>query len=1344
MAVDSKAAYGAQPPPVEPPATQQCTRRSPFFDTWKVGKWWYLYLNPLLAEGFSRTLTKDDLYEALPDEKAEAAAAELKEHWDGELTQAAHEGREPSLLKTLVRGYGCKYFMVTCIGLAEYTCGMLEPLFAGYLLDAMLITEEPSNATLLENTTLFANATQTPPESADTGGMWLWASLFMLVAFIRSVMHHPFFGQSQQLGMKLRIACTSLIYGKILRLTGSSVMQTTTGHLVNLISNDTERFDQSAIFLHFLLIGPLKAVVTMYVAVVNFSYAGAIGITLVLCMAPLQYNIGKRFGALRRETTQCTDKRVKVMNEVIQGIRLIKMYAWEIPFSKAIAALRLNEEQNLRRTARLRAFNASVFFLMTPLVMFIILTIWVWTDGRDEDLKPSQVFTTMMYINILRFSFGMFIPQAVAIGSEALVSVARIEKMLLLEEHKTGAAGSLALLSSTEPINDDVEVPSAPVPAPLRLDPSTAIKVDKVSATWPTGTVPVFEDAALEVRKGELVGVMGLVGCGKTSLLSLLTGELRAAEGSGGVGVAAPPSLAAQEVWIISGTVRDNILLGRELDEARYNAVVAACGLLPDFEQLADGDTTLVGERGITLSGGQKARLSLARTCYEGGDIVLLDDPLSAVDTHVGRHIFDRCITGLLQNTTRVLVTHQHQYLPQCDRVYIVKDKKFVLATDEDFAGIIDSPPTGPEGEPAEMAVPKAAKQVNRESQAADAAAGKEDGKGKKEKEKEMAAEDRNIGAVSVSTFLTYFSLGGRTLAIVFVFLALGAQVGFAWMDLWLARWVDIPGHENQERAYRYRTYAWLFGITLVLGVARSFLFFHMAINASTRLHNRMFTAVLNSPVSFLDTNPSGRVLNRFAADLGRVDELLPWIFFDFQSILLSCVGLLVTVSIVNPWVIIAVVPVVCVFIGLRQYYIQTAREVKRMEAMAKGPIFSIFSECLNGLECIRAFRRQDWFSARFRAAQDDHTSAFHVFLTANRWIGFRLDLMSWFFICCVTVAAVVVTDAGGSSLSNGEIALSLAYVSVLTGSAQWCVRQSAETESLMTAVERIRAYGDLPPQITDTPQSPRDSWPEQGQIRFKNYSMRYREGLPLVVKALDLVIPPKSKIGIVGRTGAGKSSIMQALFRLCEPAEGLVEIDGLDTATIPLADLRSRCSVIPQDPVLFTGTLRYNLDPFDTVSSDEALWAVLEEVQLRDLITASDKQLDMVIHEGGKNFSVGQRQLICLARALIRRNKILMMDEATANVDPNTDRVIQDVVREKFADCTVLTIAHRLHTVIDCDKVLVLDQGVNCGYDDPHVLLSDSESLLSSFVDQTGPEASAALRETAKEAHLKRAGAAA
>ena len=1251
---------------------QKLTRENPAATANVAAIECYTFLNPLFSEGKKEPLMNSSLYANLPENGADRLYESLRTQWDLEIAKPS-----PSLIRALWNAFGYEFLFGLMFGFIEWTAGVLEPYFVTRLFD-----ELKKNDLGLEE---------------DEQKIWLYAGIFLALSLIRSFFHHPFFGRMQMLGMRMRIATTALIYNKVLTMSSKALSQATTGKLVNLVSNDTERFDQTVSFFPFLIIGPIKTAVISYLIYEQMGWSGLVGVGFCIATGPFQLLMGKAFAVLRQKTAQWTDKRVKIMNEIIGGVRLLKMYAWEEPFTKAIETIRRAEEKVLRTTSHLRAVNAIFFFASAPLTMFIIVAVYVHAaDVDDEPLTPTRVFSTLMYVNVLRVSIGIMIPQAVRNGSELLISLDRIQEFLLSENYK--------------------EVPQ--IYADDNNNNDSSIHIENLKVAWPGSHTTIYDSLSLSVRPGELIGICGAVGSGKTTLFSVLTGEL-AEEGTsnGSLRVSSRPTVASQEVWLMSDTVRNNIIFGRAFDEQRYDQVVSACGLLPDFDQFTDGDKTIVGDRGITLSGGQKARIGLARCCYEGGDIFLLDDPLSAVDTVVGRHIMDHCVNGLLKGKTILLITHQHQFLPLCDRVFEASSetKSFTDKTavfKEKEAGGVVTPPRTPKksanGEVKEKVV--------------------------KDKPFEMiVSEDRLTGAVTMWTYLNYLKKGGVAISVFAAIFTVAAQAALVVNDVWLTKWTDrSPG--NEDNAYHFRYFCVTFGILLVLSLLRSFLFFSLSITASSAMHNDMFHAVVKSPCVFFDSNPTGRVLNRFSKDMGQMDDLLPWIFFDTIQTTLLCAGAFVIVSLFNPWALLAAVPVVIFFVWLRRYFIYTGREVKRLEAQNRSPLYSAFSETVAGVATIRAYGRCEYVMEKYKASQDDHTSAFYLFLMCNRWIGLRLDTASWVFIAGVTVAAILARD----SVSSGEVAVSIAYSATLSGLAQWCIRQSAELENMMTATERVRIYGELTPEGGETSQEMPKSWPSKGDIEFKDYSMRYREGLPYVLKDMSVKIAAGEKVGIVGRTGAGKSSLMQAVFRLTEGASGAICIDGVDTSKVSLHSLRSGCSVIPQDPVLFTGSLRYNLDPFDTSEGDKVLWNALRDVQLQEIVEGLPLKLDFEVQEGGKNFSVGQRQLICLARAILRKNKILIMDEATANVDPETDAVVQETVRKQFTDCTVLTIAHRLHTVIDSDKVLILAGGEVEAFGVPHELLQNEDGLFSLYVSQTGDAAAAALRESAHAASLR------
>lgn len=824
------------------------------------------------------------------------------------------------------------------------------------------------------------------------------------------------------------------------------------------------------------------------------------------------------------------------------------------------------------------------------------------------------------------------------------------------------------------------------------------------------------------------------------------------------------------------------------MDRPRYNTVVRRCALDRDFALFPHGDKTIVGERGVSLSGGQRARISLARAVYKRADIYLLDDPLSAVDAHVGRHLFESCLIGYLRNTTRILVTHQLQFLRDVDQIIILKNGAIAAAgnfdtlsaSGLDFATLLardqeeekptpDPNTTDPDTDSVlqgsfrkrQMSIHSVSSVDNLTATAPPAG----------------EAEARSAGAVGGRVYAAYLRAAGHTaLVLLMLMVATLAQLLGSASDWWTSYWVNLEeSHPVQtvaslqntnmnstialqaanniserlvQNAYyesaglsRYDCiyiYTGMVIALVVVSLLRSFMFFTMAMRASTRLHNNMFSAITRAPMRFFHVNPSGRILNRFSKDMGAVDEVLPSALLDVLQIGLSLIGIVVVVAIVNYWLLVPTVAIGFVFYGLRIFYLSSSRSIKRLEGVTRSPVFSHLNASLQGITTIRAFGAQEALIREFDNHQDLHSSAWYLFIASSRAFGFWLDLVCVVYIAMVTMSFLVF----GQSEYGGNVGLAITQAMGLTGMFQWGMRQSTELENQMTSVERIQEYSNIesePPLQSEPDKKPPPSWPEAGRIEFKHVFLYYAPSDPAVLNDLSFVVQPKEKVGIVGRTGAGKSSLINALFRLAT-IEGEIIIDGRETSQLGLHELRSQLSIIPQEPVLFSGTMRHNLDPFDEYP-DQVLWRALEEVELKEAVTELPAGLSSRMSEGGGNFSVGQRQLVCLARAIVRRNRLLVLDEATANVDPQTDALIQSTIRSKFAECTVLTIAHRLHTVMDSDKVLVMDAGRMVEFDHPHMLLQNADGILRGMVDQTGRGMAETLSRVAKQAYESKMG---
>ncbi|XP_030838050.1 multidrug resistance-associated protein 4 [Strongylocentrotus purpuratus] len=1149
---------------------------------------------------------------------------------------------------------------------------------------------------------------------------------------------------------------------------------------------------------------------------------------------------------LRNKTALLTDERVRIMNEIISGMRIIKIHAWEFPFSDLVRESRRKEMAKVMRSTHLRTFNIAAFKSATAIISFATFTAYALTG---HVLTPSIVFLAIPLFNAVHLTVVLCIPTCIMYGSEGLIAVRRIQEFLMMEELKTlKHADSFSSISSDanlpipeqigEPLEEsetndrrkdeertdtiasnDVTVAFLPNDnkekdqlvedgpdglamkhmndnreeeekeeerrkskegsnrdvdgddgTPEREEDDNDIILRNLGGSWDAKSVDdkvgfTLKNIDFSLRAGQLVAIIGPVGSGKSSLLMAMMNELPTQTGD--VIVSGKIAYTAQQPWVFSGTLRDNILFGKKLDPDKYKETLKVCALKMDIELLPDGDLTLVGDRGITLSGGQRARVSLARAVYREADAYLLDDPLSAVDTAVGRHLFDKCIKGHLRDKLVVLVTHQLQYLDAADCIVVLKDGEMVACgsfeelqtTGIDFAALLKEHESLKQEDVVSRtssiySIPGAiATEIN---PLADDIILEAD-----EKASNRQKETKSEGTVTYKVYVTFFRAGAGILGFsIFMLFNVSSQAFMNLTDWWLAQWafaeetacaellnrsciVDtvLPNKTfvvemDVDRPYYIQNLAIFLGLFILFCFIRTYHFFIILVNAATVLHNRMFEALIRAPMQFFDTNSIGRILNRFSKDIGLMDEQLPITFADFNTISFHTLGVIIVISIFNPIVLIFMVPLCVAFTLVRRYYLASSRDIKRLEGITRSPVFSHLSASLQGLVTIRAFKVQEDFTKQFDLHQNTHTRTWFLFLTSNRWFGIMLDWMAITFLAVVAFLCIILSDL--FELNSSLVGLSLTYSLQLMGKFQWGVRQSAEVENLMTSTERVIEYSQLKPEAPlEKENKPDADWPKHGIITFEDVSVSYSDDGPLVLKNLRCCIRAEEKVGIVGRTGAGKSSLMAALMRLTEP-KGILKIDGVTITEIGLHSLRKRISFIPQDPVLFSGTLRKNLDPFNH-HTDEDMWNALEEVQLKPVVEENSEKLEMAMSEGGTNFSVGQRQLVCLARAVLHRNKILIVDEATANVDPRTDQLVQLTIRKKFRQCTVLTIAHRLNTIMDSDRVLVLDQGCIIEFDEPYVLLKNGKSLFGSMVVETGKSEAAKLLAVARAGYYER-----
>ncbi|XP_075166626.1 putative multidrug resistance-associated protein lethal(2)03659 [Haematobia irritans] len=1294
----------------------------------------FCFTMPTFFKGRKKDLDERDLYRALDEHKSDYVGHKLSHAWEEEVSNSCIKNKEPSLIKATMKVFGLRYMSLgVLMFLFEIFLRCSQPLFLGAL---VAFYADADNAT-----------------DQDQTNAYLYALGVILTSAGSVIFMHPNMLGIVHTGMKIRVAICSMIYRKTLRLSRTALGNTTSGQVVNLISNDVGRLDTSVLHLHFIWIGPLELIIVCYFMYEQIGASAFIGVAWLLLFVPIQGYLGKKTSVLRLRTALCTDERVRMMNEIISGIQVIKMYAWEIPFGKMVNYARCKEMKAIRYVNYIRGIMGSFIMFLSRISVFSSLVGYVLLG---QLLNAEKAFVITAFYSLLRTTMTVFFPMAIGQIAETLVSFKRIQNFMLLEEtqlvEKNKSAMNIIPAITAENCKT-VEY----LEKPLTKDPGVVLT--NLTAKWDTKALENnLDNVSLEFKPKQLIAVIGTVGSGKSTLIQTILGELPPVSGT--ISVNGTVSYASQDPWLFTGTVRQNILFGQPMDRRRYNITVKKCALERDFELLPYGDKTIVGERGASLSGGQKARINLARAVYRRADIYLLDDPLSAVDTHVGRHLFDHCMRSYLQDHIVVLVTHQLQFIEEADLIVIL-DNGHVRAVGTyesirrsgiDYAQMLlhndnsenEENNENMEDEVGDLETRKRSISKIRQRQISVSSVASTAESVQQEEAPRQIQETREQGKIGFKLYRKYFGSSGSYVTVAsIIFFVVGAQALASGSDFFLSYWVNKNEnklHELNETDIQtdpidiYIFTALNIGV-VIFSLIRSVLFFNMAMTSSTKMHNDMFLGVTRAAMYFFNTNPSGRILNRFSKDMGQVDEILPQVMMDCIQIFLALLGIVVVLCIVNPWNILFTAILMIIFYFLRSFYLKTSRDVKRLEAITRSPIYTHMGASLNGLATIRAFEAQDILIQEFDNYQDLHSSGYYLFLSTSRAFGYWLDCFCVIYLAIITLSFFLFSPENG-----GDVGLAITQAMGLTGMVQWGMRQSAELENTMTSVERVVEYENIEPEgeLESKPEKkPPKTWPEKGSITFDELSLRYSPDpkTERVLKSLNFSINSCEKVGIVGRTGAGKSSLINALFRLSYN-DGSVLIDQKDTRDMGLHDLRSKISIIPQEPVLFSGSMRYNLDPFEEYS-DAKIWEALEEVKLKNVVTDMPNGIHGIISEGGTNFSVGQRQLVCLARAILRENRILVMDEATANVDPQTDALIQTTIRHKFHNCTVLTIAHRLHTVMDSDKVLVMDAGRAVEFGTPYELLTQSkEGVFLGMVKQTGNATFESLFKIAQKAH--------
>uniref|UniRef100_H2TWK6 ABC-type glutathione-S-conjugate transporter n=1 Tax=Takifugu rubripes TaxID=31033 RepID=H2TWK6_TAKRU len=1236
----------------------------------KILFWWF---TGLVVKGYRTPLAAEDLWTLRQEDTSGKIIAELQEDWTAECAKiqkqqkalasgAALGSRLPDqaqllrklqkeqssgffLLRTLARKFG-PYFLTGTLCIVFHDAFMFAipqvlSLLLGFMRD----------------------------EDAPLWKGYFYATLMFLLSCLQSLFNHQYMYTCFTVGMRVKTAVMGLVYRKSLVINSAARRTCTVGEIVNLVSADTQKLMDFVVYFNTVWLAPIEIALCLFFLWQQLGPSALAGIATVIFIFPLNGFIAKKRSKLQETQMKFMDGRIRLMNEILNGIKILKFYAWEKAFLEQVLGHREKELRALKKSQILYSISILTFTIFFSLlkIAFAMFGVYVMLDNRNV-LDAQKVFVSMALINILKTSLSQ-LPFAINTTVQAMVSLRRLGKYLCSEELKA----------------DNVSKP-----LPFCLDGEDVV-IENGTFSW-SATGPPCLKRYVRVPRGSLVAVVGPVGSGKSSLLSAMLGETE--KRCGHVTVKGSVAYVPQQAWIQNATVQDNILFGREKLKTWYQRVLEACALLPDLDILPAGDATEIGEKGLNLSGGQKQRVSLARAVYRKADVYLLDDPLSAVDAHVGQHIFDKVIgpKGVLRDKTRILVTHGMSFLPQADHILVLVDGEItesgsyqeLLSRHGAFAEFIHTFARTERKESNMEPMPETDEEQVPEDLG-----------------KLTVVDKARTGRVSVK----YFNTIGLAIIIPIIFLyAFQQGVSLAY-NYWLRMWADDPIVNGTQidtdlkltvfGALGFVQGVSIFGTTVAISIC--------GIIASRHLHMDLLMNVLRSPMSFFECTPSGNLLNRFAKEIDAIDCMVPEGLKMMLTYAFKLLEVCIIVLMATPFAAVIILPLAFLYACVQSFYVATSCQLRRLEAVSRSPIYTHFNETVQGVSVIRAFGEQPRFILQANKRVDFNQTSYFPRFVATRWLAVNLEFIG----NGVVLAAAILSVMGRNTLSPGIVGLAVSHSLQVTAILSWIVRSWTDVENNIVSVERVNEYADTTKEASWTIEGsslPLD-WPLKGTLEFQEYGLQYRKGLELALKGITLNIHEREKVGIVGRTGAGKSSLALGIFRILEAAKGKIFIDGVNIPRLGVND-KVFVSAICQDPVLFSGSLRMNLDPFDTYT-DEDVWRSLELAHLKTFVAKLPDKLNHECSEGGENLSLGQRQLVCLARALLRKTKILVLDEATAAVDLETDTLIQSTIRTQFEDCTVLTIAHRLNTIMDYTRVIVMDKGHISEMDSPGNLIA-------------------------------------
>lgn len=1257
------------------------------------------WMTPLLQLGYKKPITEKDVWKLDTWDQTEILIEKFHRCWIEESQRS-----KPWLLRALNNSFGGRFWLGGLFKIGNDISQFVGPVLLNRLLQSM--------------------------QRGDPAWIgYIYAFLIFVGVSFGVLTEAQYFQNVWRVGFRLRSTLVAAIFRKTLRLTHEARKGFPSGKVTNMITTDANALQQISQQLHGLWSAPFRITVSMVLLYQQLGIASLLGSLMLVLMVPLQTFIISKMRKLTKEGLQWTDRRVSLTNEILAAMDTVKCYAWEKSFQSRVQSIRDDELSWFRKAQFLSAFNSFILNSIPVVVTVVSFGTFTLLGG---DLTPARAFTSLSLFAVLRFPLNM-LPNLLSQVVNANVSLQRLEELLLAEER--------------------ILMPNPPLEPEL---PAVSIKNGNFS--WDSKS-PTLSNINLDIPVGSLVAIVGGTGEGKTSLVSAMLGELPPLKDASVV-IRGTVAYVPQISWIFNATLRKNILFGSEFDPAKYWKTVDVSALQHDLDLLPDRDLTEIGERGVNISGGQKQRVSMARAVYSNSDVYIFDDPLSALDAHVGRQVFNSCIKEELRGKTRILVTNQLHFLPHVDRIILVSEG--MIKEEGSFeelskhgrlfqklmenAGKMEEMEEREEKDDSINSNQEVSKPVaNRAVQVNEFPKNESyTKKGKRGRSVLVKQEERETGIVSGSVLTRYKNaLGGPWVIMILFACYLSTEVLRISSSTWLSFWTDQSTSKNYNPGFYIAIYTILAFGQVTVTLLNSYWLIISSLRAAKRLHDSMLNSILRAPMLFFHTNPIGRVINRFSRDLGDIDRNVASFVNMFMNQLWQLLSTFVLIGIVSTISLWAIMPLLILFYAAYLYYQSTAREVKRLDSITRSPVYAQFGEALNGLSTIRAFKAYDRMAKINGKSMDNNIRFTLANTSSNRWLTIRLETLGGIMIWLIATFAVMQNGRAENQVAFAStMGLLLSYTLNITNLLSGVLRQASRAENSLNAVERVGTYIDLPSEAPGMVESnrPPPAWPSSGSIKFEDVVLRYRPELPPVLHGLSFTVSPSEKVGIVGRTGAGKSSMLNALFRIVELERGEISIDGCDVSKFGLTDLRKVLSIIPQSPVLFSGTVRFNLDPFNE-HTDADLWEALERAHLKDVIRKNSFGLAAEVSEGGENFSVGQRQLLSLARALLRRSKILVLDEATAAVDVRTDALIQRTIREEFKSCSMLIIAHRLNTIIDCDRILVLDAGQVLEHDTPEALLLREDSAFSSMVQSTGPANAQYLRSLVFEGKENKSG---